>query len=180
LRTLKQLLEARYPAGCYALNKHEAILLGIQYPLKAGWIRAYGNMVLTEAQEENLALLNTMKRKQARKTARELTRKERRKQQPVLSSPTYQKTFQASKEFLQTYEWRKVRMEALKKYGARCAACGATAMDGVRLHVDHIRPRALYPALALTLENLQILCEECNHGKGNWDITDWRVEESHD
>lgn len=178
MRTLKQFLEARYPAGCYALSRHEAILLGIQYPLRTGWIRAYGNMVLTEAQEENLALLGTMKRKKARKMARELTRKERRQQQAVLNLPAYQKTFQASKEFLQTYEWRKVRMEALKKYGARCAACGSTAMDGVRLHVDHIKPRALYPALALTLENLQILCEECNHGKGNWDITDWRVEEA--
>ena len=44
------------------------------------------------------------------------------------------------------------------------------------MHVDHIKPRKLYPALALDVNNLQILCEVCNHGKGNWDMTDWRVE----
>ena len=27
---------------------------------------------------------------------------------------------------------------------------------------------------ALEITNLQILCHECNHGKGNWDQTDWR------
>jgi 5-methylcytosine-specific restriction endonuclease McrA len=78
--------------------------------------------------------------------------------------------------FLKTYEWRRVRMMALKKYGARCQCCGATPADGVRMHVDHIKPRSLYPALALKIENLQVLCEVCNHGKGNWDSTDWRRE----
>ena len=80
----------------------------------------------------------------------------------------------ASASFLQTYEWRRVRMEALKKYGARCQCCGATPADGVKMHVDHIKPRKVFPELALDVNNLQILCEECNHGKGNWDMTDWR------
>lgn len=83
----------------------------------------------------------------------------------------------SSNDFLQTYEWRKVRMQALKKYGARCQCCGATPADGVKMNVDHIKPRKLYPNLALSLDNLQVLCEECNHGKGNWDMTDWRSDE---
>ena len=33
----------------------------------------------------------------------------------------------------------------------------------------------LFPQLALDVDNLQILCHECNHGKGNWDMTDWRT-----
>jgi hypothetical protein len=79
--------------------------------------------------------------------------------------------------FLLTYEWRRARMAALKKYGAKCMCCGATPADGVRMHVDHIKPRKIYPQLALEPDNLQVLCEVCNHGKGNWDMTDWRPEQ---
>lgn len=80
----------------------------------------------------------------------------------------------ASTAFLETYEWRKLRMEALKKYGPKCQCCGATPATGAVMNVDHIKPRKLFPDLALDINNLQILCHECNHGKGNWDQTDWR------
>lgn len=52
--------------------------------------------------------------------------------------------------------------------------CGATPATGAVMNVDHIKPRKLYPHLALDVDNLQILCSDCNHGKGNWDMTDWR------
>jgi 5-methylcytosine-specific restriction endonuclease McrA len=81
------------------------------------------------------------------------------------------------KDFLQTYEWRRVRMIALKKYGARCQCCGATPASGAVMNVDHIKPRKIFPELALDPDNLQVLCDECNHGKGNWDMTDWRESE---
>lgn len=84
--------------------------------------------------------------------------------------------FIASDAFLSTYEWRRVRMVALKKYGARCQCCGASPVDGAVMNVDHIKPRKLFPQLALDVDNLQILCHDCNHGKGNWDMTDWRPE----
>lgn len=77
-------------------------------------------------------------------------------------------------DFLRSFEWRQLRMMALKQYGARCVCCGATPADGIRIHVDHIKPRRDFPELALKMSNLQILCEDCNHGKGNWDQTDWR------
>lgn len=80
----------------------------------------------------------------------------------------------SSDEFLRTFEWRRVRMLALKKYGPRCQCCGATPDSGAVMNVDHIKPRNLFPELALDVNNLQILCAECNHGKGNWDMTDWR------
>ena len=70
------------------------------------------------------------------------------------------------REFLETYAWRKVRMEALLKYGPKCMCCGATPKTGAVMNVDHIKPRKTHPELALSLENLQILCNECNHGKG--------------
>jgi 5-methylcytosine-specific restriction endonuclease McrA len=81
-----------------------------------------------------------------------------------------------SDDFLSTYEWRRVRMQALKAYGARCQCCGASPQSGATINVDHIKPRKLFPQLALSLDNLQVLCHECNHGKGNWDMTDWRRE----
>ena len=80
----------------------------------------------------------------------------------------------ASDEFLKSYKWRQLRMVAIKQYGAKCQCCGASAATGSVINVDHIKPRRLFPDLALDLENLQILCHECNHGKGNWDQTDWR------
>jgi 5-methylcytosine-specific restriction endonuclease McrA len=42
------------------------------------------------------------------------------------------------------------------------------------MHVDHIKPRSLFPLLAADPENLQVLCEDCNVGKSNVDTTDWR------
>lgn len=81
----------------------------------------------------------------------------------------------ASKDFLKTFEWRKLRMQALTKYGNKCMCCGASPSTGAVINVDHIKPRKLFPALALELSNLQILCADCNHGKGNWNETDWRT-----
>lgn len=78
------------------------------------------------------------------------------------------------KEFLTSFEWRRLRMEVIKERGARCECCGSTPKDGVRINVDHVKPRKRYPELALEKSNLQVLCEVCNHGKGNWDETDWR------
>ncbi len=80
--------------------------------------------------------------------------------------------------FLSCFEWRKLRMEVIKERGAKCECCGATPEHGVRINVDHIKPRKEFPALALTKTNLQVLCEDCNHGKGNWDKTDWRADRS--
>lgn len=80
----------------------------------------------------------------------------------------------SSRGFLKTTAWMQLRMKALKLYGAKCSCCGATPESGAVMNVDHIKPRKLYPNLALDIKNLQVLCGSCNHGKGNWDETDWR------
>lgn len=79
-----------------------------------------------------------------------------------------------SDKFYNSYAWRKLRYVAIKTCGAKCQCCGRSAADGVVMHVDHIKPRKKFPELALLLSNLQVLCNLCNHGKGNWDETDWR------
>lgn len=81
------------------------------------------------------------------------------------------KTFNA---FYSLKPWRQLRYKALLKYGAKCMLCGASKEDGKIMHVDHIKPRYKYPELELKLSNLQILCEDCNMGKGGWDETDHR------
>lgn len=77
------------------------------------------------------------------------------------------------KDFYITREWREVRYQALKLSDGRCACCGRSKDHGVVLHVDHIKPKSKFPHLALTLSNLQVLCEDCNLGKSNKDDTDW-------
>ena len=85
-----------------------------------------------------------------------------------------------SDEFLRSYKWRKLRYKVLSKYGSRCMCCGQTPDDGIKIHVDHIKPRSKYPELSLDINNLQILCNLCNHGKSNWDETDFRNEEDNE
>ena len=93
-----------------------------------------------------------------------------------VSSPVVEDVEDAdSDDFLESYEWRRLRMEVIKARGARCECCGATRADGKTvINVDHIKPRRTHPELALDQTNLQVLCNVCNHGKGNWDQTDWR------
>lgn len=58
-----------------------------------------------------------------------------------------------------------MRHQVLVEGGGRCAACGRTARDGIKLHVDHIKP---YSQGGRTERgNLQVLCHEDNLGKGN-------------
>lgn len=77
-------------------------------------------------------------------------------------------------DFYQTWAWKSLRYQALKKYGAKCMLCGATPETGAKICVDHIKPRSKFPELALDIRNLQVLCSDCNMGKSNWDETDWR------
>ncbi len=77
-------------------------------------------------------------------------------------------------EFLRSFEWRRVRMMVLERDGAKCSCCGRTASDNVTINVDHIKSRKRFPELALDPDNLQVLCSDCNHGKGNHFNTDWR------
>lgn len=92
--------------------------------------------------------------------------------QAARKHPNY--SFIVSDAFLASYEWKQLRYLAIKKQGRKCQCCGASPTDGVVIHVDHIKSRRTHPGLALDFANLQILCGDCNLGKGNRDSTDWR------
>jgi hypothetical protein len=60
----------------------------------------------------------------------------------------------------------KTRYHVLQAGGFRCRACGRGPADGVKLVVDHVVP--VDWGGSSDLDNLQSLCEQCNHGKQAW------------
>ena len=58
-----------------------------------------------------------------------------------------------------------LRFKILHRDQYRCQACGATAEDGAKLHVDHILP--VSKGGTNNESNLRALCSECNIGRGN-------------
>ena len=81
----------------------------------------------------------------------------------------------ARSEFFLSREWQDLRYRVLRANNGRCELCGRSKKDDVSLHVDHIKPRSRFPELALEITNLQVLCEDCNMGKGNRCTRDWRT-----
>ena len=106
-----------------------------------------------------------------KKKSKSQRKKERRDKKRKFGSSKY-------KDFYLSDEWRKLRYRVIRKYKATCMACGRNyRTHKVIIHVDHIKPRSKYPHLALVFENMQVLCEDCNLGKGNTDEIDWRPDE---
>jgi hypothetical protein len=71
--------------------------------------------------------------------------------------------FVLSPLFYSSTDWNEIRLHAFDSYEHKCVLCGATS----NLAVDHIKPRSKHPELALSVENIQILCFSCNSKKGN-------------
>jgi hypothetical protein len=57
-----------------------------------------------------------------------------------------------------------LRFEILKRNDYRCQMCGVTAKDGATLEIDHIFP--VSRGGTNEADNLQVLCRDCNAGKG--------------
>lgn len=160
-------LEAKYGVGrATTILACEAKALGIPYPPPAGWLRKCGSTEITSDAADRLrAALQKSSKASAAKGLE------------VLDSAwiTLKRIPAANSDgFLQSKAWKRVRFQALKKHGMNCQACGASPSTGAVLNVDHIKPRRLFPEIALSLDNLQVLCSDCNEGKGNWDMTDAR------
>lgn len=58
-----------------------------------------------------------------------------------------------------------LRYDILKRDGFRCTICGRGQEDGVKLHVDHIKP--VSKGGETTPSNLRTLCQDCNLGKSD-------------
>ena len=57
----------------------------------------------------------------------------------------------------------KLRFLVLERDKGICQRCGRTAKDGVKMHIDHIRP--VEWGGKTEIGNLQTLCADCNQGK---------------
>ena len=101
-------------------------------------------------------------------------RKQRAKTKRANKTKRLKKVCRKNETFYQSKEWREVRYKAFKLHGRKCLCCGESPPNTV-LHVDHIKPRSKYPELELDINNLQILCKDCNLGKSNYDCIDYRL-----
>lgn len=87
-----------------------------------------------------------------------------------LSQPT-QKQIDA---FYDSWDWKRLSYRAKLKVGRKCQCCGVGPNEGAVINTDHIKPIRRFWELRLDPNNLQILCNDCNRGKGSWDETDFR------
>ena len=110
-----------------------------------------------------------------RATAKAIVRSYADREGALLNPHPRLQTKAIPKYFYASREWKELRYEAIRVNGGKCQCCGRSPLDhGIVLHVDHIKPKSLFPKLAFELSNLQVLCEDCNIGKCNYDSTDWR------
>lgn len=80
--------------------------------------------------------------------------------------------------FYSSKEWRALREWALNHYGRKCmhpkCKFGPIKSD-TDLHIDHIKPKAKFPDLALDKDNVQVLCVLCNRTKSDRGMKDYRT-----
>lgn len=72
--------------------------------------------------------------------------------------------FYRSKEWEELKKVFKASLPRGKKH--KCSCCDKVCSS---LHVDHIIPISIDPSKRLDINNLQLLCAECNRGKSNKD-----------
>lgn len=194
---IKEYLQKKYGVRIpTTMTSAEADSFGIPYPLVKGWLSKHGDAEITEYMREKLL----------KKFGKPPTNKQKLnksniaykqvginilKSGPVTITKTTQQAPRPSQyrgayidpngtDFLSSYQWRTLRFDAIAMYGNSCACCGATPSrgNGVVINVDHIKPRKTHPHLALDIDNLQVLCDVCNHGKSNRHETDFRAPRS--
>ena len=77
--------------------------------------------------------------------------------------------YKKSAPFYHTAAWKRLRAQALQRDGGMCQACMERMQMGVGIRprratmVHHIIPVEERPDLALRLDNLRSLCDECHN-----------------
>ena len=99
------------------------------------------------------------------------------KKQKKLGQPTILKNDYSNDEFerrlhrfYNSKTWKYLKEQVYKNQPNKCLVCGSRE----DLRVDHIKPVRHFPNLIDDLNNLQILCNECNLDKGS--MIGWTLE----
>lgn len=159
-----------------SLNKVEAKAFGISWPLVKGWVETYAAYTAHSGLPENPQTRSSYNRERRIKSKTSKTSQRPRVFTAPCAVVRHEPKVKATPGdvFYASRAWRQLRYLALRNTNGRCQCCGSSAANGIVIHVDHIKPRPKFPHLELALDNLQVLCEDCNMGKSNWDETDWR------
>jgi len=73
--------------------------------------------------------------------------------------------------------WQSISAQVAATYGWTCHLCGEPIPRGLplrhplRFQVDHVKPKSIYPHLALTLSNLRPSHQRCNKYRGARTVT---------
>lgn len=168
--TIEEIEAAKTAKGGFTRDTLES--WGQDWPPKHGWLRDLKTKSLLHYGSSIIAKAAKPKRRPNGRKERE-ERRALKASQPKRFAPSPDKR----KSFYASWEWKKLRMQALQRDGHRCGSCGASPKDGIRIVVDHIKPLGNFWELRLVLSNLQVLCDDCNRGKGDWLHTDFRSHE---
>ena len=80
----------------------------------------------------------------------------------------------ATTNFYLSRAWRELRYKALKLHGGAVSAAASARHPATRFMSIISNHAASSPNSPCALDNLQVLCDDCNLGKSNKDQTDWR------
>ena len=100
-------------------------------------------------------------------------RAERIKLKIVELAEERKRRIEKAQQFYSSPEWDLIRRQVIKQKGRVCAECGLRIMKTNDITVDHIKPRSKYPDLALTMDNLRVLCRSCNSKKGDQEFEEF-------
>lgn len=64
--------------------------------------------------------------------------------------------------FYSSPEWKLLREAIIEEQGRICGDCGTAIDSRMKVTVGHRLPRNKYPRLALSRDNLNVLCRSCN------------------
>jgi RNA polymerase subunit RPABC4/transcription elongation factor Spt4 len=85
---------------------------------------------------------------------------------------TRKKRLDEARRFYSSPEWLVLRKKVIEEDGSICAECKKQINKAFDITVDHKYPRVNYPELALSRDNLRVLCRKCNSEKGSEDWID--------